>query len=373
MYRVYAHLTFVLILFTLLSCGAKETKSHRVGQGNKDQVDTPNQSPSNDNDSGVPKIPKSADPKVNNSPSSPDDKNEPPRGGVSDIATLLAQSKELIKESDLNATLQYLASDELEGRATCSDGFEKAAEYVKDFFQKNGVAPGNETSYFQSLTVNDLYTDSSCKSTNIVGLITGTDPNLKNEVIIIGAHLDHLGQSQKGIFNGADDNASGSTGLIYLAKAFARLKDKLKRSIMFIAFTGEESGLVGSRHYVANPILPLDKTTIMINLDMIGYYKSSGALTVYYGTDSTLTEHVPLLKEVNSKNQDLTITFKRKNQNGNSDHIPFRENGISAIFFNTGSHENFHKTSDTAEKVDSSSMTNITKLTFDFIWELARH
>ncbi len=172
-----------------------------------------------------------------------------------------------VTSEDLNETVSFLASDALKGRNTGSEGIEMAAQYIEDKFKTYGVNP-----YFE--TYRDAFMAKDRKASNIVGLVEGQDPELKNEVIIIGAHYDHIGIRSKivdndSIANGANDNAAGTSAVIVLAKYFATKKNN-KRSLMFVLFSAEEMGLLGSKH-LASRLKEQDiNLYTMINFEMIG-------------------------------------------------------------------------------------------------------
>ena len=172
-----------------------------------------------------------------------------------------------VTSEDLNETVSFLASDALKGRNTGSEGIEMAAQYIEDKFKAYGVNP-----YFE--TYRDAFMAKDRKASNIVGLVEGQDPELKNEVIIIGAHYDHIGIRSKvvdndSIANGANDNAAGTSAVIVLAKYFATKKNN-KRSLMFVLFSAEEMGLLGSKH-LASRLKEQDiNLYTMINFEMIG-------------------------------------------------------------------------------------------------------
>lgn len=228
---------------------------------------------------------------------------------------------------------------------------------------------------------------------NVVGVLEGTDDVLKNEAIVIGAHYDHLGRGGQGstalnsteIHHGADDNASGTAAMLEIARQFAKEK-KNKRTIIFIAFGGEEEGLLGSKHYVNNPIFPLNKTVAMLNMDMIGRL-TDNKLTV--GGIGTATEWKGLVEKTNSTG-DLTLggkefkmeSFMPTNPQtgkpeatinypnfklelseegfGPSDHSSFYGKQIPVLFFFTGTHADYHKPSDTADKINYEGLVRIT-------------
>jgi hypothetical protein len=189
---------------------------------------------------------------------------------------------------------------------------------------------------------------------NVVGMIEGSDPILKNEVIIIGAHYDHLGLGGEGslaptsgeIHHGADDNASGTAGVLELARLFSSQKPKPKRTIVFMAFGGEEEGLLGSNYYVSHPLLPLANTVAMINMDMIGRMKDS---KLVIGGVGTAKEWRDMMAADTEKSFQLTLN---EDGFGPSDHSSFYAKQIPVLFFWTGTHNDYHKPSDTFEKIN---------------------
>ncbi len=243
---------------------------------------------------------------------------------------------------------------------------------------------------------------------NVIGIIEGRDPQLKNEAIIIGAHYDHLGRGGSGslapnsneIHNGADDNASGTSALIELARKFRKEK-KNKRTLIFIAFGAEESGLIGSKAYTENPVFPLDKTVAMINMDMIGRLKDKKLTVGGIGTASEwqrlVTEKQPVKigeskvkiqnasavssdtapisvgangKIMATKSADSKVFNLQLNQDGfgPSDHSSFYAKKIPVLFFFTGTHMDYHKPSDDADKVNYEGLEKIT----NFVYAIAK-
>ena len=219
------------------------------------------------------------------------------------------------------------------------------------------------------------------RSANVIGFLEGHDPALQNEVVVIGAHYDHLGYGGEGsgslkpdtvaIHYGADDNASGTSGLLELAQSFASRRTELKRSLLFIAFTGEEEGLLGSDFYVKNPTVPLVRTVAMINMDMIGRL-NNGKLIVYgTGTslefDSLVTRH----------NADSSFVLSLvKDGFGPSDQSSFYANRIPVYFFFTDLHADYHRPSDTWDKLNYGGMEKVVRfiedVTFDVDQESTR-
>lgn len=209
---------------------------------------------------------------------------------------------------------------------------------------------------------------------NVIGFIEGNDPILKNEIIVIGAHYDHLGMGGRGslavskepqVHNGADDNASGTTGLLELAEYFASKKSELKRSILFIAFAAEELGLIGSKYFVDNPTVPLNNIVAMINMDMIGRMVEN-KLTIY-GT-GTSPKWKPLLNKLNHDS-----SFKLNFIDGGfgpSDHSSFYAKNIPVLFFFTGTHQDYHKPSDDFDKINYPGMEKVLKLIVNVVYDL---
>ena len=188
---------------------------------------------------------------------------------------------------------------------------------------------------------------------NVIGILDGSDPVLKNETIVIGAHYDHLGRGGEGslapnsgqVHHGADDNASGTAGLLELARIFSAQRPKLKRTVVFIAFSGEEEGLLGSNYYVNHPVVPLADTVAMFNMDMIGRMKDRKLVISGVGT---ATEWRQLLT---ASNGGFELSMNEDGF-GPSDHSSFYGKKIPVLFFWTGTHSDYHKPSDTFDKIN---------------------
>jgi hypothetical protein len=194
---------------------------------------------------------------------------------------------------------------------------------------------------------------------NVIGCIQGSDPQLSHEFIIIGAHYDHLGKRGGKIFAGADDNASGTSAILEVAEAFALSEKKPVRSIMFIAFAGEEKGLLGSRHYVENPLVPLSDTVLMINLDMVGRAKGNNA-SIGGGRLNAVIEKIC---EESAKQAGLEVRMSQT-PGGGSDHASFFACKIPALFIISSSSSEYHTPRDTPDKINIPVMTRVAKLTY---------
>lgn len=217
-------------------------------------------------------------------------------------------------------------------------------------------------------------------SENVLGYLEGTD--LKDEVLVLTAHYDHLGKVGDRIFNGADDDGSGTVAIMDIAEAFVKAKadgNGPRRSILFMAVTGEEKGLLGSAYYADNPIFPLENTVADLNIDMIGRNDDRGFVEDYVslvGSDKLSTELHDISEAMNKKYTKLKLDYTFNDENHperiyyRSDHWNFAKNGIPVIFYTTGSHEDYHQESDTVDKILFEVMTKRTKLVFYTAWEI---
>jgi hypothetical protein len=217
---------------------------------------------------------------------------------------------------------------------------------------------------------------------NVVGVLEGSGP-FADETIIVGGHYDHLGTggaenpgsmaifNRTGIHNGADDNASGSSLVMELARRLAKRADPLPRRIVFMAFSGEEKGLLGSRNYVEHPLYPLDKTIMMVNLDMVGRLNDKSALTVMGLASSPGVEEI-----VDALGADAGFKIKKikgvSDGFGGSDHESFYEKDIPVLFLFTGAHSDYHTPNDDSEKINYAGMARIADITEVFLLDVAR-
>ncbi len=231
-------------------------------------------------------------------------------------------------------------------------------------------------------------------SANVLAYIEGSHPELKDEVIVIGGHLDHLGQRGEYIFNGADDNGSGSVGVLEVAEAFIKSPVKPKRSILFALWTGEEKGLLGSRYYVANPFFPLAKTVANLNLDMICRSWKEADLRIRAASfglklDEEFMKKIdlkkfvslafdaatPLLGEYMTQNNNyigLDLHLRPSEEaTGGSDHMPFGQNQVPWVAFHTALHEDYHQPSDTVEKLEPLHFERMLRLVYLTAFDLA--
>ena len=203
---------------------------------------------------------------------------------------------------------------------------------------------------------------------NVAAAITGSDPVLSGEWVVIGAHYDHLGlgdrnslaPSQIGqIHHGADDNASGTSGILELARRAIQNKQDFKRSVLFMTFAGEELGLLGSSYFVNHPTVPLEKITAMINLDMIGRVTNDRLFLGGVGTSPNFRSSI----EESNKAVGLTLDYS-ESASGGSDHTSFNAKRIPVLFFFAGLHADYHKPSDTYEKINTDGAIKIVSLVY---------
>jgi aminopeptidase YwaD len=240
------------------------------------------------------------------------------------------------------------------------------------------VAGGNgESPVVLSLTTDVL--KKSAPSANVVGVLEGSDAKLKSEVIVVGAHYDHLGRGGEGslaaregeVHHGADDNASGTAGLLELARLFAGERQLMRRTVVFVAFGGEEEGLIGSSYYVQSPARPLEQTVAMLNMDMIGRLRE-GALSI--GGVGTAAELRAIVEEANrSQRVAPAESFALRLSEdgfGPSDHSSFYARRVPVLFFFTGAHEDYHKPTDTADRLNYEGEARILQLVREIVYSL---
>ncbi len=201
---------------------------------------------------------------------------------------------------------------------------------------------------------------------NVIGFLPGSDPAKREEIIVIGAHYDHVGFGEVGslapesgdVHHGADDNASGTAGLLELARMLSAERERLGRSVLFIAFSGEEEGLVGSAYFVRNPTVPLDKIVAMLNLDMIGRMTNDRLSVSGIGSSPQWEE---MVKSANSEGLTLSLS---QSATGGSDHTSFFLRNIPVLFFFTGMHPDYHRPSDTWDKINYEGQAKVVQMVY---------
>src|SRR5215831_14143194 len=331
-----------------------------------------------------------------------------------------------ITAGQLKDYLDFIASDELEGRGTPSRGPDITAKFIATHLSRWGLRPGgDEGSYFQRIAlgrskIDPLQTHAELngqkfsygddflanvfpgtlvgpivyvgKGWVIIAVLEGSDPALKNEYVAISAHYDHLGigtpVNGDAIYNGADDDGSGTAAVLALAEAFAR-GPRPKRTILFIWHCGEERFLWGSRYFTEHPTIPLNQIIADLNMDMIGRTRKEadanpankmlvkpGEIYVI-GSKKMSTELGEISEAVNQSYLHLTFNYQFDDPKdtsqlfSRSDHISYARKGIPIIFYYNGEHEDYHQPSDSVEKIDYQNMEKVARTVYATAWELA--
>lgn len=286
-----------------------------------------------------------------------------------------ARGEGAITEALIRRHVNVIADDSMLGRNTPSKGLEMTAAYVGAQFKRLGLKPGGDSdTYIQRYPLTKAPAPGTRtpptpaeSAPNSVGILPGTDPILRDEYIVVSAHMDHVGTSatspKDSIWNGADDDASGTAGVLALAEAFAQAPTK--RSIIFLTVSGEEHGLWGSSWFASNPPVSIKKIVADFNLDMIGRnWKDSIVVVGMEHSDLGTT-----LVKVSALHPELGITpmpdpWPQENFFGRSDHYNFARRGVPAIFFFNGVHEDYHRPSDSPDKIDAEKESRVVKLIF---------
>ena len=287
-----------------------------------------------------------------------------------------------IEEQDLKELLYVYASDYFQGRETGTLGQKRAVTFLREFYQNRNIkAAQGTTDYFQSMELDIKGTP--VQTENVVAIIEGS--TLPEEYIVISSHLDHEGIINGEIYNGADDDGSGSVALLEIAEAFQAAVEAgngPKRSIIFLHVSGEEKGLLGSRYYTDNPLYPLANTVANLNIDMVGRTdpkrESDNDNYIYLiGSDRLSTELHQVSEAANKATVNLTLDYTYNAEDDpnrfyfRSDHYNFAKNNIPVIFYFNGTHADYHKPTDTVEKIRYDLLAQRAQLVFYTAWELA--
>ena len=297
-----------------------------------------------------------------------------------DITIKYAES---ITEGDLKKVVYTLSSEEYEGRKTGEKGQKMAAQFIVKHYTDLEITPANKNgNYLQNIPQDYFNQNSNNTSENIVAYIKGNEK--PNEYVVISAHFDHLGTRGDFLYNGADDNASGTSAVLEIAEAFqmaVKEGNGPKRSIVFLNVTGEEEGLYGSRYYAEHPIFSLENTVVDLNIDMVGRFDEKHAnkpeFVYLIGADKLSTELHELSEAVNKKYMNLELDYTYNDENDpnrfyyRSDHYNFAKNNIPIIFYFNGVHEDYHKPTDTPDKIQYDLLKKRAQLVFYTAWEIA--
>ena len=293
--------------------------------------------------------------------------------------SLIGCKQEYKPENKIKEDVAILADDKFEGRQTGTEGEKAAASYLVKRFEELGLQPKGTEGYLQAFNFKpktnphdevkftSVAEDSTVIGTNVIGFID----NKADQTIVIGAHYDHLGyggegslfrEEEKAIHNGADDNASGVALMLNLA---SKLKNtNTSNNYLFLAFSGEEMGLLGSNYFVKNATIPKEKINYMINMDMVGRMKVDSTLAVY-GTGTS-----PMFKQTLTANNNSFKLIENESGVGPSDHTSFYLGDMPVLHFFTGQHEDYHKPGDDSEKLNYDGMNLISNYIFEVITDL---
>lgn len=284
-----------------------------------------------------------------------------------------------ITEAELKAHVLFLASEKNAGRYPGGKANRRVVKYLKKEFKNIGITAfdmGYKQNFKAALRLDKGIEEKPVvKTCNVVGFIEGHDAILKNEYIVLGAHYDHLGlggpssksDKKNTIHYGADDNASGTAALLEIAEKIASQKQTLKRSIIFIAFGAEEQGLLGSKYFVENPLVPLSQIKLMINMDMVG--RMNKEKQVYMGGAGTFPDGVNFMQTL-GKSLNLT-PIVHAGSVGGSDHVSFYKKGISVLGMHTGGHPQYHTPEDTVDLINFKGQKQYCEYVFKTIMKLA--
>lgn len=325
------------------------------------------------------------------------------------VCTSQAQTKfaneGAITPDRLRAHLELVASDEMGGRDTPSLGLDITCKYLAAQLKLWGATPGGDNgTFFQKIKLvkGRMAKDASVVpgeegvtwTQNVVAIVPGSDPTLKSEYVAFGAHSDHVGQRTSGegdrIYNGADDDGSGTVSILEIAHAFLTGK-RPKRSLLFVWHCGEEKGLWGSSYFTDNPTVDLKKVIAQLNIDMIGRSKPAGdtnpankVLTgpndIYVvGSTKMSTDLQKTSEAVNKSFLKLGFDYKyddpkdRENIFYRSDHYNYARKGIPIIFYFDGVHEDYHQVGDEVDKIDFEKMSKVAQTVYATGWTLANN
>lgn len=292
---------------------------------------------------------------------------------------------EAINAEDLKKNLYVIAADDMEGRDTGSKGQKKAGEYIVNYYKNLGISgPKVLNSYYQKVPSDFMKKRGGGNlpdSENILAFIEGSEK--PEEIVVVSAHYDHVGTKNGVVYNGADDDGSGTVAVMEIAKAFQQAKKSgkgPKRSVLFLHVTGEEHGLFGSEYYSENPVFPLANTVVDLNIDMIGRDDPAnrGKQYVYVIGSDMLSSQLKVINEAaNKRTNNLELNYKYDDLNDpeqlyyRSDHYNFAKHNIPVAFFFDGIHEDYHKPTDDPEKIDYQLLEKRTQLIFTTAWDIA--
>lgn len=297
-------------------------------------------------------------------------------------STVVMTYANTITANELKELLYEFTSEDFGGRKAGTEGQKKAANFLRDYYLEQAIlSPINDSSYFQNIPASKLPEEVGA-SENVLAFIEGSEK--PDEVVIISAHLDHLGIENGKIYRGADDDGSGNSAIMEMAEAFKLASEngyRPKRSVLFLHLTAEEIGLQGSQYYTEYPIFELEKTIANLNIDMIGRidsrHKDDPDYIYLIGSDRISKELHFISEKINDRyfNLDLDYTYNDENDRNRyyyrSDHYNFAKQNIPVIFYFNGEHEDYHQSTDTPDKIEYQLLEKRTRLIFATAWHLA--
>ena len=310
-------------------------------------------------------------------------------GALGGLAILAASAGQANAQMDLReaaaarvtADLQYLAADSLDGRGVGTRGLDQAAAYVAQVFEDCGLDPAGTEGYYQVFEISPTapgvaHTNlGGSMVKNVVGVLEGRG-RLADEVVVVGAHYDHLGlggvfsldpDSVDVVHNGADDNGSGTAALLEAVRILSPRLGPEQRTIVFIAFTAEELGTIGSQYYAANPVRPNERTYAMVNMDMVGRLRGDSLIVIGVGSAPELPGII------DSLNQNYGFALSSQEDPwGRSDHSSFYAHQIPVVHLFTNVHDDYHRTTDDWDKINVEGVVKIAAFASDLAWTLAR-
>ncbi|HUQ79586.1 MAG TPA: M28 family metallopeptidase [Gemmatimonadaceae bacterium] len=294
--------------------------------------------------------------------------------GARGLEPLTAEARrglETITASDVKRRVEIIADDSMGGRDTPSRGLEATARYIASEFERLGLTPGGDGgSFVQRYPIPGSRQGQTPRTApNVVGMLEGSDPVLKNEYVVLSAHMDHVGigapVNGDSIYNGADDDASGTAAVLELAEALTRPGARPKRSVLFLTVSGEEHGLWGSAWFSERPAVPVSHIVADLNIDMIGRnWKDTIVVIGKEHSDLGTT-----LNRVNRAHPELGMNaiddlWPDENFYFRSDHYNFARKGVPVLFFFNGTHPDYHGPDDEANRIDAEKEARIVRLVY---------
>jgi hypothetical protein len=280
-----------------------------------------------------------------------------------------------ITAADVGALVADLADDSTAGRGSPSPELDEVAAYIAARFEAYGLAPAGEAGFLQRFEVPDPDGPGPALVPNVVGLLEGSDPDLRDEYVVLTAHFDHLGMADEGsgldiVFNGADDNASGTAALLEIAEALGAMPVAPKRSVVLLAVSAEEKGLLGSLHWMDQPTVPREGIVVNLNFDMVGRNEPDEVDLIR----PVVSERAPVAVAVAAAHPELGMALIDSPNDvflQRSDSGAFVRYGIESLFFHSGLHADYHTVEDETRWIDTEKVAKVAKLGYWTAVELA--